>query len=182
LLRRQSFCLFVCLFAAAAAGSELARRAPPAGHRACGAAERGPRLLPGEASVAVLVPWSHTCPGTGFAPCHICTGTWLACASSAPGLGSPVSHRRRDWAHPCHIRSRTGLTPATSAPGLGSPPPHPRRDWQIPHLLLVVRRAVRADPDGAARTAERESAARASGIRPHLASAVRGVGRKWDRP
>jgi hypothetical protein len=49
-----------------------------------------------------------------------------------PGLGSPLPHLRRDWAHPCHIRTRTGLTPchigtgtglavATSAPGSGSP-------------------------------------------------------------
>jgi hypothetical protein len=51
-------------------------------------------------------------PGLGSSPphrhrdwarrCHICTGTGLAAATSAPGLGSP---------------------PATSAPGLGSSPP-----------------------------------------------------------
>ena len=54
-------------------------------------------------------------------PCHICTGTGLAPATSAPGLGSPLPHLHRDWAHRCHICTRTGLAPATSAPGLGRP-------------------------------------------------------------
>ncbi len=42
-------------------------------------------------------------------PCHICAGTGLTPATSAPGLRSP-----------CHTCTRTGLTPSTSAPGLGS--------------------------------------------------------------
>jgi hypothetical protein len=42
--------------------------------------------------------------------------------TSALGLGSPLPHLRRDWAHPCHICAGTGLTPATSAPGLGLAP------------------------------------------------------------
>jgi hypothetical protein len=50
----------------------------------------------------------------------------------APGLGSPLPHPHRDWAHPSHIRTGTGLTPPTSAPGLGSPLPHPHRDWAHP--------------------------------------------------
>ena len=65
--------------------------------------------------------WAHRC--------HICTGTGLTPATSAPGLGSPLPHLhrdwarscphlRRDWAHPCHICTGTGLTPPTSAPGL----------------------------------------------------------------
>ena len=74
------------------------------------------------------------------AACGICTGTKLALATSAPqqpgaapatsasGLGSPLPHLHRDWAHPCHICTGTGLAPATSAPGLGSPLPHPHRD------------------------------------------------------
>jgi hypothetical protein len=45
-------------------------------------------------------------------PCHICSGTRLTPAKSAPGL--------------------TRLTPATSAAGLGSPLPHLRRDWAHP--------------------------------------------------
>ena len=59
---------------------------------------------------------------------HICEGVWLlalrrrivarAAATSALGLGSPLPHLRRDWAHPCHICAGTGPTPATSAPGL----------------------------------------------------------------
>jgi hypothetical protein len=66
-------------------------------------------------------------------PCHICAGTELTAATSAPGLGSPLPHLhrdrahplphlRRDWAHPlphlrrdgahrCHICAGTGLTP-----------------------------------------------------------------------
>jgi hypothetical protein len=55
--------------------------------------------------------WAH--------PRHICAGTGLSPATSAPGLGSPPPHLRRDWALPCHICAGTGLTPATSAPGPG---------------------------------------------------------------
>ena len=32
-------------------------------------------------------------------------------ATSAPGLGSPLPHLRRDWARPCHICAGTGRTP-----------------------------------------------------------------------
>jgi hypothetical protein len=35
-------------------------------------------------------------------PCHICTGTGLAPATSAPGLGSPLPHLHRDWAGKPH--------------------------------------------------------------------------------
>ncbi len=45
--------------------------------------------------------WAH--------PAHICAGTGLARAVSAPGLGSPRPHLRRR---------------------LGSPPPHLLRDWR----------------------------------------------------
>jgi hypothetical protein len=47
----------------------------------------------------------------------ICAGTGAGALTSAPELGSPFSHLRRDWAHPL----------ATSAPELGSPLPHLRR-------------------------------------------------------
>jgi hypothetical protein len=40
---------------------------------------------------------------------HICTGTGLAPATSAPGLGSPLPHLHRDWARPCNICTGTGL-------------------------------------------------------------------------
>jgi hypothetical protein len=55
-------------------------------------------------------------------PCHICTGTALTPATSAPGLGSPLPHLHRDCARPGHICAGTGLTPATSALGLASAP------------------------------------------------------------
>jgi hypothetical protein len=43
-------------------------------------------------------------------PCHVCTGTRLTPATSAPGLGSPL---------PClHLNK-----PCKSAPGLGAPLP-----------------------------------------------------------
>ncbi len=54
-------------------------------------------------------------------PCHICTGTGLTPATSAPGLGSPLPHLHRDWARPCHSCTGTGLTR-----------PHPHRDWAHP--------------------------------------------------
>ncbi len=38
---------------------------------------------------------------------HICAGTGPTPATSAPGLGSPWPHRRRDWAHPGHIGAGT---------------------------------------------------------------------------
>ena len=36
--------------------------------------------------------------------------------TSAPGLGSPLPHLHRDWAHPCHICARTGLTACAECP------------------------------------------------------------------
>jgi hypothetical protein len=57
--------------------------------------------------------------------------------TSAPGLGSPLSHLRRDWAHPCHICTGTGLAPATSALGLGSPLPHLHWDWAHPRHICA---------------------------------------------
>ena len=55
-------------------------------------------------------------------PAHICAGTGLTPPTSAPGLGSPRPHLRRDWAHPAHICAGTGPTRATSALEPGSPP------------------------------------------------------------
>jgi hypothetical protein len=59
---------------------------------------------------------------------HICAGTGLTPATSAPGLGSPLPHLHRDWAHPCHISTGTRPIPATSALGLGPSLPHLHRD------------------------------------------------------
>jgi hypothetical protein len=86
--------------------------------------------------------WAH--------PCHICAGTGLthatsapglgsaaatsapglgsAAATSAPGLGSPMPHLRRDWAHPCHICAGTRLGRChifTGTPWRSAPRPHP---------------------------------------------------------
>ena len=41
---------------------------------------------------------AHICAGTWARPCHICAGTGLTAPTSAPGLGSPLPHLRRDWA------------------------------------------------------------------------------------
>jgi hypothetical protein len=51
------------------------------------------------------------------------SNAWARPSTSTIGLGSPLPHLLRDWAHPCHICSRTRLDPTTSAPGLGSPLP-----------------------------------------------------------
>jgi hypothetical protein len=52
--------------------------------------------------------------GTGARRCHISTGRGRAAATSPPGVGSPLPHLPRDWAHPCHICAGTG--------------------WQVPRL------------------------------------------------
>ena len=36
-----------------------------------------------------------------------------ALPTSAPGLGTPLPHLHRDWAHRCHICAGTGLTPCS---------------------------------------------------------------------
>jgi hypothetical protein len=63
---------------------------------------------------------------------HICTGTGLTPATSAPGLGSPLPHLHRDWARRCHICTETGLAAAAFAPGLGPRVPH--LDTTLPPL------------------------------------------------
>jgi hypothetical protein len=60
--------------------------------------------------------------------CHICAGTGLTPATSAPGPGSPLPHLRRDWAHPCpHLRR-----------DWAHPCPHLRRDWAAPAVHRVL--------------------------------------------
>ncbi len=44
--------------------------------------------------------WAH--------PRHICIGTGLTLATSAPGLGSPSPQLRRDWAHPSRPQVTVG--------------------------------------------------------------------------
>ncbi len=48
-------------------------------------------------------------------PCHICTGTGLNPATSAPGLGSILPRLHRDWARPCHICTGTRAFPSRPA-------------------------------------------------------------------
>ncbi len=58
--------------------------------------------------------------------------------TSAPGLGPPRPHLRRDWAHPAHICAGIGLTPPTHCrPGLTPPTSAQlRRDWGSPRPHL----------------------------------------------
>ena len=57
-------------------------------------------------------------PVSSFAPrpCHICTGTGLTPATSAPGLGSPLPHLHRDRA-PRHMHTHTSTPRASAAHG-----------------------------------------------------------------
>ena len=70
----------------------------------------------------------RACPRMGL-PAHLCAGTRLTPATSAPGPASPLPHPHRDRPHASHICPGTGLTPVTSAPGLGSRLPHLHQDW-----------------------------------------------------
>jgi hypothetical protein len=76
------------------------------------------------------------------------TGTGLTPATSAAGLGSPLPHLlrdwahpllhlHRDWAHPCHICCGTGLTPCYICTGTGSGGP----DVALPRLVQCPRGA-----------------------------------------
>jgi hypothetical protein len=87
--------------------------------------------------------------------CWSCTGSGLNPTTSTPGVGSPLPHLHRDWAHPCHICTGTERSPAhictetepTPAAGervrahnwkraLGPKSgPLPRRDQQVRRLL-----------------------------------------------
>ena len=78
------------------------RRASP---RRAGRAGDSDLLEHGRAQLALvlLTPSLHHCTECEYAaadkkpwPCHICTGTGLAPATSAPGLGSPLPHLHRD--------------------------------------------------------------------------------------
>jgi hypothetical protein len=56
--------------------------------------------------------------------CHICFGTGLAAATSAPGLCSALPHPRRDWARP--YPGRAGLTPRVQCERRRRAPARPR--------------------------------------------------------
>jgi hypothetical protein len=97
-------------------------RVAPAGGCAASDSRRCSLLRASHCTAALAV-----CTWPKFTVCEAlmlaCTSsrTGFAPATSAPGLGSPLPHLRRDWAHACHIYAGTGLAPATSAPGLGCP-------------------------------------------------------------
>jgi hypothetical protein len=107
------------------------RPQPPA----AASAPRQGRLLPASAhpSPHLRRDWAH--------PCHICAGTRLTRATSAPGLGSPRPHLPQDWADPRHICA--GTKPARA----GASHAHPAR-------------SRRAGPSRAARRARRASSSR----------------------
>ena len=98
----------------------------------------GAHLLPAGLSPPSAVQHAHEiCSGTGLTPqlrgdwahpcCHMCTGTGLAPATSALGLGSPPStSASRDWAQRCHF----------CIAGLGSPPSHLPHDSAQPPPYL----------------------------------------------
>jgi hypothetical protein len=70
-----------------------------------------------------------------------------AAAPSAPGLGSPLPHLHRDWAHRCHICTGTELTPATSAPGLRLTPATSAPDWACRRWPEQPQRRLRVQAD-----------------------------------
>ena len=86
------------------------------GAKAAGADVRNERRIPRRCPRRRRVP----------SPAHICAGTGLTPATSAPGLGSPRPHLRQvcagTWPTPAHIRTgdRAHSLP-TSSLGLGSP-------------------------------------------------------------
>jgi hypothetical protein len=57
-------------------------------------------------------------------------------ATSAPGLGSPLSHLHRDWAHLSHMCA-TERAPHTCAPRLGSPRTQLHHDWAHPYHICT---------------------------------------------
>ena len=132
---------------------------------------------------------THICTGTGRTPAISAPGPPLP--TSAPGLGSPLTHLHRDqahpcphllwdWARPCHICSGTGLAANTSAPtgltaatsttGLARPSatPAPGPGLSRPHLRRdwahhTVRAA--AQPARTVCTARRATTARPQALR-----------------
>ncbi len=157
------FCLFVCL-------------SPPVGLKRlaeCSNVRSAPEL--GVAGQTFGPAVQHGRRNTGACSAAHVDRTPLP-PTPAPGLGSPLPHLRRDWAHPCHICAGTGLTPATSAPGLGPPLPHLRRDWAHPcHICAGTGLAVLAASTAAFSAHQRRmgACARASVHRRILRSAER---------
>jgi hypothetical protein len=120
----------------------LARHWPVRSGLACGAAQSvgmtglcrtdcsadTPWLRPHEARPAGCTRLHHVCAGTGLAAATSAPGLGPLLPTSAPGLDSPPPPLHRDWLTPVTSAPGLGLALATSAPGLGSPVPHLRRD------------------------------------------------------
>jgi hypothetical protein len=88
--------------------------------------------------------WAHPCAHLHrdwAHPCHICAGTGLIHATSAPGLGSPPPQLHRDWAHPCHICAAAGLAAAARA---AEPQGHGTHGHVWTHAPDSLSRVVRA--------------------------------------
>ncbi len=67
----------------------------------------------GPTAAAARAGWiCRICAGTAPAPSHGRIGTGLTPPTSAPGLGSPRPHLRRDCAHPAHICAGTAPAPS----------------------------------------------------------------------
>jgi hypothetical protein len=79
--------------------SVSAPRRGDTGHHICNALHRDRHQRSASPGLGLRRDWAHLC--------HICAGTGLATATSAPGPGAPLPHLRRDWAHPCHICAGT---------------------------------------------------------------------------
>jgi hypothetical protein len=81
-------------------------------------------------------------------PLHICAGTGLTPATSAPGLSSPHPHLRREWAHPTHICAGTGLEEAPFKPAAALSPARARgygaAPAEIPAAVVVQLKAQNA--------------------------------------
>ena len=110
-------------------GSPLATSAPGPGYALC-------HICTGTA----LTP-CHICVGTGLILCHICTGTSLTRGLSAPGLGSPLPHRHRDWSHPSHIGNVLACLELERVRLLTCLAAHLGRRGCMPMMLVGLRRA-----------------------------------------
>jgi hypothetical protein len=62
---------------------------------------------------------THICTGTGLAPATSAPGLCSPPATSAPGLGSPLQNLRQSGLTPVHVCTGTGLTPVHICTGTG---------------------------------------------------------------
>jgi hypothetical protein len=108
----------------------------------------GSRLATSDQDWAPTLPHMHR---SGLPSCRICAGLGLTPPTSAPGLGSPRPHLRRDWAHPR---------------------PKLRGDWAHPSQICAGTRCSLAE---AAERAAAEAEVVASGLGSHDAPMLRHI-------